>query len=305
MLKRKLISSVPVALLLTLLPTPSTAEPRPEPSLQVATTLPPLAWLVSRVAGPEFEVAHLVNPGDLPETFQPTDRQITHIARSSIFFRVGIPAENGPWLSSLEKTGRLRIVDLRSGIEMREMARHHHGDSHGAHKIHQGAADPHIWLSPQRLEVMTWVISRSLSTLNPADAEGYARRAGRLTAELRALDEELKRRLAPIRGRSFFVLHPSWGYFADDYGLRQVSIELEGKEPTERELTRLVRRAKADGIRTLFVQPQVRSSAPEILARAVGAKVETLDPLARNVPANLLSVADHLVRSVPVPATGP
>ena len=329
MLKRKLISSIPAAsaLLLLMVPGPSAAEPRPEPSLRVATTLPPLAWLISRVAGPDIEVTHLVNPGELPETFQPSDRQITHIARASLFFRVGIPMENGPWLAALEDSSHLRIVDLRRGVELRAMERHHHLDdsdhshgsgahgaqSHGAqsqgthsHSAHShGAKDPHIWLSPRRLEVMAWIISRSLSTLNPADAEGYAQRAGRLTMELRSLDEELKKRLAPIQGRSFFVFHPSWGYFADDFGLHQVSMELEGKEPTERELTHLVRSAKIHGMRTIFVQPQIRSSAPQILAETVDAQVEALDPLAPDVPSNLRHVADRLLASLRTSAPGP
>lgn len=274
--------------------------------LRVAVTVPPLAWLIEEVAGPEVVVEHLVEAGDAPETFQPTDERITDLARSALFFRAGVPSENGPWLRVLEESGSIEVVDLRRGLALRAMdaRHHHHAHAHQGHPDtpesealaeppHDGM-DPHIWLSPRRLAIMADTVARHLAAVDPLRGDGYHERAAAVAARLNALDEELAMHLAPVRGRAFFIFHPAWGYFADDYGLQQIAIEIEGKEPTELELTQLVRRGRALGIRTLFVQPQVHSAAAAAVARVLGARLETLDPLALDLPANLRDAARRL-----------
>ena len=273
--------------------TTTLAEPRKTP-LRVTVTVPPLVWLVSQVAGPEVVVDHLVEVGENPETFQPTDRQITGVARSTLFFCIGVEAENGPWLKALQDSSVLEVVDLRQGLKLRAMA-HGGATGHHHHHHHRESMDPHTWLSPRRLVIMANTVARNLAEVDPAGAADYEARATTVISDLEELDRELRTRLAPVEGRTFFVFHPAWGYFADDYGLQQVSIEIEGKEPSERELTQLVRRARDLGMRTLFVEPIVQSSTPKILARAVGARVESLDPLATDLPTNLRHVAERML----------
>ncbi|MEL7059400.1 MAG: zinc ABC transporter substrate-binding protein [Acidobacteriota bacterium] len=277
------------------------ATSSPGSPLRVTVTIPPLVWLVSSVAGPDVEVAALVDAGESPETFQPTDRQVTDAARSEIFFRVGVTSEQGNWLQFLERRERPRVVDLREGVALRAMAaghgRHHAADDPGRAQ-HFGSEDhgldPHIWLSPQRLEIMAGTIAAALAEVLPGRKAVYDRNAAAVRSELRRLDEELRTALAPVRGRTFFVVHPAWGYFAHDYGLRQVAFEAEGQAPSEAELSELVRKGRRLGIRTLFVQPQTRSSAPASLARALGARLETLDPLAVDLPENLRRAGESL-----------
>lgn len=274
--------------------------------LRVTVTVPPLVWLVSQVGGPDVVVEDLVKAGESAETFQPTDRQITGVARSALFFRIGVEAENGPWLKALEDSRTLGIVDLRHGLTLRAMEYGEHG-GHEGHRGHGGAAsghlhheamDPHTWLSPRCLITMAHTIARHLAEVDPAGAAGYEARALDVVAALEELDHELRLLLAPVAGRAFFVFHPAWGYFADDYGLRQVAIEIEGKEPSERELTELMRQARALNMRTLFVEPTVQSATPKHLARAVGARVEHLDPLAPDLPDNLRRVAGRVLAAM-------
>lgn len=275
--------------------------------LRVTVSVPPLAWLVSQVAGPEVVVEHLIERDEDAESFKPTDRRITRIARSALFFRVGVPAEKGPWLRALAESGSIEVVDLRQGLDLREMGAHH-SHTHpappgGAEAVAFGGADPHVWLSPRRLEIMAATVARHLAAVDPQRSEHYAAREAAVRARQRELDTALAARLAPVRGGSFFIFHPAWGYFADDYGLRQVAIEIEGKEPTEAELTRLMRQARALGARTLFVQPQIHSATPAALARALGARLEILDPLAFDLPANLEHAAECL-RAALLPELG-
>jgi zinc transport system substrate-binding protein len=254
-------------------------------------------------------VTYLAKPGDSDETFQLSDVQITLLARSHLYLRSGLPFENSRWFRAMETAGAPPIVDLREGVELREMERHSHleapedqpGSQHRNHHqenleqaAERGRRDPHIWLSPRRLVIIANTIAGALERLAPEHGPELRANLATLSAELAALDAELKAALAPLAGNVFFVFHPAWGYFADDYGLRQVAIEIEGKEPTDHELTALVQRARTERIRVIFVEPQRKSTSAENVASALGARLETLDPLAYDVPANLRRVAARL-----------
>lgn len=251
----------------------------------VAVSLPPQAFLAERIGGDRLAVVTLVSAGESPATYQPSERQVTQVLRARAFFRVGVPFERGKWLSLIEEAGQTRIVDLRAGIDLRHLEHHHH-DGHDCE-----GEDPHIWLSPRLLAVQARTMAEALVKLDPEHAETYRENLSKLQAELRALDGELAELLKPLTRRRLYVFHPAWGYFCDAYDLEQVAVEREGKEPSEREITELVEQAREDGLTVLFVQPQITGRTAAALANTVGARVETLDPLAKDVIANLRAAA--------------
>jgi zinc transport system substrate-binding protein len=259
------------------------------PPLKVVVSLPPQVWLVESIGGPLVSTVALVGPGDSEETYSPTDAQVSAALRAKVFFRIGASFEQAPWFRALSSSRALEIVDLRHGVDFLRLR-----DDVDAEPP---ALDPHIWLSPRRLGVQARTVAAELIRLDPEHRERYEQGLVDVTRELELLDRELGVSLLPYRGRSFFVFHPTWGYFAHDYGLRQVAIEQEGNPPTDRELTRLQELARAAGIRTLFVQPQIAGRSAEAVAAAVGATVVRLDPLAADVPGNLRLVARRLAES--------
>lgn len=269
--------------------------------LRVAVTIAPQGWLVERIGGEAVDALVVVGEGESPATFQPTDAQVTALSRVALYFRIGVPAERGPWFRALKSHGELRIVDLRDGLAMRPMSEHghRHGDHGHDHGHGSGGPDPHVWLSPRRLLTMAETVARELAAADPDRRPIYEDGRARLVAELEELDAELRDRLAPLTGTPFIVFHPAWGYFADDYGLRQIAIEIEGKEPSEIELTRLAREARELGARAIFVQPQITGRSARSIAAAVGAEVLTIDPLASEVVENLRRVAELLVDTAP------
>ena len=281
--------------------------------LRVAVTVPPQGWLVQRIGGEAVDVLTVVGAGESPATFQPTDAQVTALSRAALYFRIGVPAERGPWFRALKTNDELRIVDHRDDLVMRPMEDHshshgHEGHAHGDHEHgDEGTAenrdfaglDPHVWLSPRRLITMTERVAQELAAADPERHSVYENGRARLVAELEALDAELRDRLTPLDGTTFIVFHPAWGYFADDYGLRQVAIEIDGKEPSEIELTRLAQEARELGARAIFVQPQITGHSARSIAAAVGADVVTIDPLAEDVAENLRRVAELLVDTAP------
>lgn len=254
-------------------------------TLVVAATVPPHAWLVGEVAGPAAKVVTFLPRGASPHSHQPTDAEITHLARARIFFRSGVPVEHGAWLRALGSAG-MHMVDLR-GVDLREERSDHDSHPH----------DPHTWLSPRELRDQARRVETALAELVPAETGALAERRAALDAELADLDAELTDRLAPHRGRAFFVYHPSWTHFAAEYELVQVAVERDGSPPSDAELTALAARARETGARVLFVDPRNAGSGARALAATLGLEIRLLDPLEREVPHLLRHAAGELIRS--------
>ncbi len=254
--------------------------------IAVAVTVAPQAWLVEQIGGDRVRVTTLVAPGESPATFLPSDRQVSGLMRSAVYLRIGVPGERGPWFDALRRSGRVEIVDLREGVELLALPRHHH-DTERAEGHDRAGTDPHVWLSPSRLRLMARAVAENLERLDGNSGDHYRRNLAAFEERLDRLDSELREKLAPFDGRAFMVFHPSWGYLAGDYGLRQLAIELEGKEPSDAEITELMRIARREKLSVIFLQPQIRGRSAEIVARAIGGRVVVLDPLAADVIANL------------------
>ena len=168
--------------------------------------------------------------------------------------------------------------------------RHNHGDE---------AEDPHVWLSPMLVRDMLPDMARELGRLMPEQAAQFRANAKAFAAELETLDENLAARFAdvPRNKRIFLTFHPSWRYFAHNYGLTELSIEVEGKEPGPQSMKEIVDAARTYGIRTIFVEPQFPRAAAGAIAANIGARVVTVDPLAENLPATYNDLAAKLMES--------
>jgi zinc transport system substrate-binding protein len=274
-----------------------TGEPdRVAEKLPTATSIPPHAWLVEQIGGDAVDVATMLAPGESPATHQPTDVQVSRVLSSRVYFRSGVPFESGPWFGALAQ--HVEVVDLNEGLADRIIEDHSHGDHTPKRpgSVSSGV-DPHTWLSPTRLGVQAQRVAEALSLQDPDRASFYATNLARLESELAELDVWIRSTLAPYRGRVFIVFHPSWGYFAADYGLSQIAIEIDGKEPSDAEITHLQLEAREFGVSTIFVQPEIAGRAARAVADAVGAEVAILDPLAADVPANLRRTTEAIVRS--------
>ncbi|NUQ62735.1 MAG: zinc ABC transporter substrate-binding protein [Pirellulales bacterium] len=280
----------------------SNEQPAPR-KLIAAVSIPPQAWLVSQIGGEHVEVLTLVQPGDNHHTYQPSDAQVSRVMQGSVYFRIGLPFESGPWFEAIRSSGKIPIVDARQGIELLQMAPHvHEEDSHGhdhpeEHAHDHAGGDPHIWLSPRLLKIQAGTIARTLAEIDPVHQSDYDRNLLAVNRRLDEVDAKVRALVEPLAGKAFFVFHPAWGYFAAEYGLEQVAIEIDGKQPSDAELTELQKQARQARIRVVFVQPQITGQAAQAVAEAVGGRVQKLDPLAENVADNLLEAAEAIAGS--------
>jgi len=250
--------------------------------LPVFVSILPQQYFVEHVGGDHVAVSVLVGPGQSPETYEPTPKQMTALARARIYFSIGVAFED-TWMKRIQAANpALRVAPIQRGVAILPLA-----GSGGE----PGGSDPHVWTSPQRVKRMAANVRDALIQADPAQRGDYESNYRTFAAELDKLDGDIRTLLAPARGKAFMVFHPAWGYFAHDYGLRQIPIEAEGKEPGAKSLARVIELGKREGVKAIFVQSQFSRRTAETVAVAIGARVVAVDPLAENYPQNLLQVA--------------
>lgn len=297
------LKSVLLACLALLAALPVSAAPAP---LQAVVSILPQQYFVERVAGPRVEVLTLVQPGDNEATYSPGPATLAALDGARVWFTMGVHFE-AAWLDRIKRDRpELEVVYLPEGLELRrtEESMVSLRGSHDHDHQHVGLPDPHTWTDPRLAAAMVGRIARILARLDPEGAAGYTARSVELQDELLALHEEIAVLLAPVRGRAFIVFHPSWGYFADAYGLTQLPIEVGGREPGPRALAEVIRRGREVGARAVFVQQQFSQRSAVAVAQALGAQVVEADPLALDYPANLRLVAERMAQALADPPPG-
>jgi zinc transport system substrate-binding protein len=241
----------------------------------VVVSVLPQAFFVERIGADLVEIAVMIPPGASPAAHEPNLGQLEALSRASLYVKVGHPhfPFEAAWLEQLLAERRdLPVVDASAGLERTE-------------------DDPHIWVSPRHARAMARNIGTALAALLPAQAATLESRLERLLAEIDATDTEVREILRDSRGRAFFVFHPAWGYFAEEYGLRQVAIQESGKEPDPRALAEFIEEAKEAQVKVVFAQPHFDAASARVIAEELGGRVESLDPLAYDWPRNLRDAA--------------
>ncbi len=286
--------------------------------LPVFVSIVPQKYFVQQIGKDLVDVQAMVQPGASPATYEPKPKQMADLSQTRIYFAIGVPFENA-WLEKIAAVNpNMRVVPTDRGVKKLAMAAHHHDDEHAkedhqpnhheakhhnervehhreaGHNDHHERAglDPHIWLSPPLVKIQARTILAALQEIDPAHRSVYKANFQEFAAQIDQLDADLKKIFAGKTGPKFMVFHPAWGYFAHAYGLKQVPIEIEGKDPKPAQLKALIQHARRDGIKVVFVQPQFSTQSAEVVAREIGGEVAFANPLAEDWMANLRQVAD-------------
>jgi zinc transport system substrate-binding protein len=284
-----------------------------EEPITVAVSVVPQAEFVEKVGGDKVKTVVIVPSGADPHTYEPSPKEVQEISKAKMLVTVGVgmPFEEG-WIDTFESmdSGTL-IVNCSKGIELKELEGHNHeGEEEGEHDEeleteHENESaeereelDPHIWTSPANAKIMVEDIYEGLVELDPENESYYAQNRDAYLEELDALDARIREKLNGSEGSNFMVYHPSWGYFASEYGLNMISVEIEGKEPSAQDLAKLVDLAKEKNVKVIFVQAQFSTRSAEVLAQEIGGEVVAVDPLAKNYVANMDNVTDIFARNL-------
>jgi zinc transport system substrate-binding protein len=261
-----------IFIFITLLSTMTQAAP-----LNVWCGIPPLTSVVKTVGGERVKVASLMTGSQDPHTFSPSPKAVAGAREACVFFTVGMPFESTVAEKLKAMNPELQVVNLAEGIP--------------------GLDDPHVWMSLPVLAEMAAVIEQALSRIDPGGAGVYQSNCKAFQQQLAGRHEVLKLKLKPFQGVTFYVYHPSFGYFAQDYGLNQEAVELEGKSPSPKQLLGLINRARKENVRIVFVQPQFSDKSARILAERIGGRVVPVNQLAEDPVSVIEQAAESIVQS--------
>ena len=249
-------------------------------------SIDPLRFITEQITGNDFNIQVLVPPGSSPETYEPTSAQMLQTARSKAYIEIGLLdfeinleqaiRENMPQVTLIKSSDRVPLLAEHCG--------HTHNDEEHVHGV-----DPHIWLSPTRLKIIAENIYNGLSAIYP-DSLKYKANYSTFCKRIDSLDRSLDTLLTPEK-RGFLIYHPALTYLAADYGQTQISVEVEGKEPSPAYLSRLIDSAKALEINKILYQKQFDQSTVEAVATELDLTPVAIDPLAENVIENIESLA--------------
>ncbi|MGD8781244.1 MAG: zinc ABC transporter substrate-binding protein [Ignavibacteria bacterium] len=268
---------------------------KPEKKENIFVSILPQKFFVEKIAGYDFNLNVMVRPGMSPATYDPLPNQLIELSKASIYFTIGVPFEKVLLKKIRLNFEDVRLIDTRNGIKLRMIESHTGGHSYENKNINN---DPHIWLSPELVKIQVKNILSGLIEINSYRQDFYEKNYNIFINELDSLQSEIKGILSNARSNKFLVYHPSFGYFCDEFRLKQIPIELEGKEPTGKDIAEIIDVIEKEDINLLFVQKQFTSKLSEKISNLTGIKIVEVDPLSEDYYNNLTTIAKTIAENI-------
>ena len=259
--------------------------------LQIATTIAPAAQVITEIADSLVTVTTLLPQGNNPENYEPTPQAIQALTSSAAYFYMGDLGFERSWVERI-RTMQPALQLVRLDQDLVGSAHLHNGNPTNLH-------DPHYWTSIRGLRSMGKSIYSSLCRIDTMHRAQYDAGYQRFTQRLEHVEQTIKELLSDIPSRAFVIYHPSLSEFAEEYGLKQLVIEQDGKEPTPQHIQALIEEAKKLGVRVVFIQQEFDSKLIESIAKELDARMVVINPLGGGWEEQLLFIARALSDTTP------
>ena len=265
----------------------NTTQKSEKPILTV--TLEPLRYFTEAIAGDNYEVVSMVPKGSSPESYDPTPQQLVNLSKSQAYLRIGYIGFEQAWMKKLEANcPDMKVYNTSKGIDLIRDKGHWHGDH-----FHEGGVEPHVWNSTQNALIIADNIYQALCELDSTHQEDYQKRLDVLKQTIRQTDANV-RTLLENADSTFLIYHPALSYFARDYGLKQVSIEEGGKEPSPAQLKALIETCRNENVHTIFVQQEFDQRNAQLIANELGVNIVSINPLSYDWVKEMIRIAEAL-----------
>lgn len=266
-------------------------------NINAVVSILPEETFVKAIGGDKVNVGLMVKPGSSPHNYEPKPSQMADIAKADLYFAIDVEFEHA-WLPKFKSLNpKIQFIDLAENITKIQMQEDHEEEGQESHRIgheHKGE-DPHIWTSPQNVKIIAQNIYLALINKDPKNTEYYKANLDTFLVTVDETDTQIRQILSGLKNkRGFMVFHPSWCYFAKAYNLKQIAVEVEGKEPKPKELIRLLREAKEEHVKAIFTQPEFSDAVAKIIAKELQIPVVKASSLAANWSENLINIAKNI-----------
>jgi zinc transport system substrate-binding protein len=266
----------------------------------ISVTMLPQKYFVEAIAGDRIKVNVMIPPGASHSSYEPTARQMNLLSHSGSYFKIGYLDFERAWLPRFEGINPdMQIFDLSEGVELLKGSCEHieETDNSNIHKENENGIDPHIWMSPVNVKIIAANILKSLSTLYPEDSGVFRANYSSFLVQINEVDSLYKIHAEELKGLSFIIYHPALAYLAKDYGMEQIVLEFDGKEPPPAHIKKIIDTARDKNIHVIFVQKQISIDNSRSLAGEINAKIIAVDPLDENWKDQMISILGNLLDS--------
>lgn len=247
----------------------------------IYVSIEPLRFFTEQIADGKFNVKTLVRQGASPENYEPTAEQLTELARSCMYIKVGNLGFEHTWLKRIMANAPHTIIKRAdSGVE-------YIADSNGV-------PDQHIWMSTENANIIADNICRYMIEIDKADSLLFKANTEKLKQKIAQADSCIRKHLADNGNRVFIIYHPALTYYARDFMLRQIPIEEEGREPSAAQLQDIVKAGRLQNVKTIFVQSEFPEANASAIAKGTGATLKSINPLKYNWLEEMVNIAKQL-----------
>ncbi len=244
----------------------------------ITVSILPQKKIAEELLDSTIKVNVMVVKGSSPATYSPTPQQMRLISESSLYIKIGQIGFEKSWMDRFEEMNpKMKVKDSSKGVEFIGSACNH--QSHDHSHSHDHGVDPHTWTSPKTMYKIIQNTKEILLEHFPEKEELIKTNSQKLLAELEQLDNLYQTKLSDFKNKSFLIFHPAYTYLADDYGLKQISIENEGKEPGVQWIAETIAQAKKDNIKAIFIQEEFDQKSAELIAKELNIPIIKVHPL--------------------------
>ncbi|MGM0496461.1 MAG: metal ABC transporter solute-binding protein, Zn/Mn family [Bacteroidota bacterium] len=258
----------------------------------LSVSIPPQKYFVRQIAGNKYKINVMIPPGANPVTYDPSPGKMKEVSNSVGYVKIGHLAFEKIWMDKFTSMNpEMKVVDQSKYTELIQTGKekNHHNHDHGS------GVDPHIWTSPKAVKKQIKTIKEGLAELDPDNESFYTENYRTFLSNIDTLDTFIEKRLTDLENESFMIFHPALSYFARDYGLNQISIEFEGKEPSPSKLREIIDQARKENVSTIFIQKQFDINNAETVAAEIGGNLEVINPLDSNWVATIKDITEKMV----------
>lgn len=266
--------------------------------VKVVVSIAPQKYFIDKIAGNLANTIVITPSNRNPEQYEPTIMQMGEISDAKLYFGVGIDFEREWKDRFLSSAKNLTYVQLQSDPNMMHHHHEHDGHEHHEHDHHHHdhhKHDAHVWLSVKFASIHAKQITEALIKIDPEHKSTYEKNLKAFEGEIKDLDSKIKAIFdAPSAQKTFLVYHPAFEYLSAEYGLKELSIQREGKEPTLRHLKELSDTIRQKKLQVIYLQPGFSEKQVRLIAQSNKLKISTLDPFAPNWASNMLDIAQKI-----------
>lgn len=258
----------------------------------ITVSIAPYKYFINEIAGNDFQVNVMVPAGSNPHIYEPYPEQILNLRKSVAYVSNGFLGFEMTWLDRFyEVNEKMTRLCLGDNIEPLESDHHHEG-------AHSESSDPHYWVSPGCAHIMAKTLKDFLGDINPERKEYYESNYRVLDSIITSVDSKAEKLFSGYKSSAFMIYHPNLGYLARDYGLEEISVEYEGKEPPPSRLKYLIDRARKENLKVIFVQKEYDTKNAKAIADEIGAEIKIIDPLSENWEHSTLDIITSVYNSL-------